>query len=1449
MRSFSPLSRAGFSCRKVVSLWITISFTATIIFSPRLSFAIENFGTDVNLPLPRQMISCSQPYEPALIQGMTVHPENPLLFDFIIDAGDSQLGGSALQKEALRMVKYFLAAMTIPDREMWVNLSPEEPDRIVPEALGRTVLGRDLLAQDYMLKQITSSLMFPEEKLGEAFWKRVYAEAYERFGTTDVPMDTYNKVWVVPSKAAVYEEGDNVYIMNRQLKVMLAQDYKKMRVVDSVRDSQAADGTLTEDADAFKSQAVAHKVLKEIIVPELEKEVNQRRHFANLRQIYNAMILAKWYKENLKQSLLGQVYADQNKVAGIHNHDPEIKNKIYDQYITAFKKGVYDIIRQEYDPIEQTVIPRKYFSGGLWGLQNVPIERFSEDDNVDFAMATGQEGAPSRFSVQVGLVEANDQLVSSAQELHDILDVPFEDLQVRLVQTKVKELLQRFREKQHTMIDVGEEYMAPGLGPFAEFIASGGLGFLSGEFNAAGQKMMKTALASFTMAYKTRKDTQTGEFKKIDYERLPNVYPVNVEGPQGTNPFVYSVDFKGNYHQGAYGQSYRANLKMVDNDGNPLFLVGVPEEPNLYHHLYDDFNDDEKRWIQYGLNARLLVEAIKNTGSAPDTIRLNEGHMAFVYPAIRNDIEYHRSLGEKSIFEGVKIIYTNHTPEFAGIPAIGDIPRLKRLVGEDLVPDYMLTEGHFHSLEAMAQIALYQDPQETGIELIINGVSQEHYEVIVKLLLQRFPEARRAVTYVQNASRAKDWFSARLAQAIEEHGVANITGQMLLEIAEQNKNEINSGLRNIYAQDAAKFYDGLQKHMPSLAFMKRWEKYKNSEPYLALVKWILGDANKKYQHPAIQDLSSLENPKSMESVFLNPQWVVSPGLDIFMRRAEETKAKLRQDPDGFIETIDQELLDQVPALSFVRDWDQYKGTPAFTALVRWILGDAGQTYSHPEINDLSVLQSTAQLEAVFIQPKWVESPGLDLMGREAKTIKAEFSENKLNELVPQFDRELVQKRPVVAFLRRWVQYKEAGVLLSLMKWIVGDKDKVYDHPKIEDISVLQDPEKLASVLQDPEWVKGPGLEMLVMAGGKSQGEPVGMEWLRQFKELSKQPDLKGRLVVVEDTGFPVMRLAAGASTVLYNVPDPTREASGTSQQRWGLNGKPVIAIKGAGMSAQIKHNVSGWILDPFPERSLEELIRDFNPQDPGRIERARRDFRKRVTVLDSYYFQEAADLYYNRREELAEMMLNAFRHAYDTVRMERMVQEYELLGISLKNGFGISGFHAARRQMYLEDLLVKVYRWHPRLQEQGVSLTALRTYLQEVWSPLDELELGQEELDRILASDENTETYLIEQGMQKAQDGLWYPMERVFTPDYFDMVDSPDRTQGQDTAMAADPAKPAQNYGGINLDPQLLDLQVRRDQDGVPLPLVHQPVDQMRINGFIPVILNIQPFTPPMVKR
>ena len=344
--------------RKFIALLTLLCFCVTGVCFPVAR------AQDMALPPPGQMLALSGAFQPAVLTGIKIFPDDPFRFDFIIDKGDAPATDTQVKTDSTRLIKYFLASLTVPEKDLWVNLSPYEKDRIVPEAFGQTEMGRDLLAQDYILKQITASVIYPDEKTGKEFWARVYAEARQRYGTTDIPVDTFNKVWIVPEKATVYEHKDAAYVVESRLKVMLESDYLAESHADQV---QLVPSPLW--GGRGRGGDVAKNILREVIIPILEKEVNEGKNFATLRQVYNSLILATWYKRKIKASIMGQAYVDQKKTVGIDIADKDEKEKIWQQYVAAFKEGAYNVIREEYDPATQATIPRKYFSGGIdWAM-------------------------------------------------------------------------------------------------------------------------------------------------------------------------------------------------------------------------------------------------------------------------------------------------------------------------------------------------------------------------------------------------------------------------------------------------------------------------------------------------------------------------------------------------------------------------------------------------------------------------------------------------------------------------------------------------------------------------------------------------------------------------------------------------------------------------------------------------------------------------------------------------------------------------------------------------------------------------------------------------------------------------------------------------------------------------------------------------------------------------
>ncbi len=363
-----------------------------MLFSPLSNFSLQagEIGV-VNLPKPGTMIALTPAYDPSYLTGLVIRRNDPLKFDFLVHRGEGGLDTEQKKQEYNKLIKYFLASLTIPDQDQWVNLSPYEKDRIINNDFGKTEMGRDLLAQDYILKQMSSSLMYPESGLGKDFWSKVYAQVRKQLGKTDIPVNTFNKVWIVPSDVLVYENSSGsakasqvtAYIVKSHLKVMLEEDYVSLKEHTALT---AVHGD---------THTAASAVIKEIILPVLEKEVNEGRNFAQLRQVVSGMVLAAWYKKSLKESLLAKAYVDRAKVKGVDlasikkglTVEPKM---IYEQYLAAFKKGVYNYIKDDEDHMTHQIIPRKYFSGGFFN--NIASHAMTVSDVGDMAMTEVTKG-------------------------------------------------------------------------------------------------------------------------------------------------------------------------------------------------------------------------------------------------------------------------------------------------------------------------------------------------------------------------------------------------------------------------------------------------------------------------------------------------------------------------------------------------------------------------------------------------------------------------------------------------------------------------------------------------------------------------------------------------------------------------------------------------------------------------------------------------------------------------------------------------------------------------------------------------------------------------------------------------------------------------------------------------------------------------------------------------
>ena len=277
-----------------------------------------------------QLMTVSEEFSLPFVRGVRFDPANPFAMEFIVDQANHKKVDLA---ERTKMLRYFLAALTIPEDKLWVNLSPYESGRIIDDTVAATEIGRTLLEQDYLLKQLSASLTHPDTLTGKKYWSTLTPYTLNLTSVQGTAGDL-SKIWIKPRKVSVYDEDNTVFISHIDFKI--------------------------------ESESAGHMSF----FPELTQDVNQGRNFAPLRQMVYSIVLAQWFKRKFVRSLYA-FYFDAEKTEGIDISDPAVKQQVFEKYVAAFNRGAYDITKKIRE--SGSLVKRKYFCGGV-----DPAEKLSD---------------------------------------------------------------------------------------------------------------------------------------------------------------------------------------------------------------------------------------------------------------------------------------------------------------------------------------------------------------------------------------------------------------------------------------------------------------------------------------------------------------------------------------------------------------------------------------------------------------------------------------------------------------------------------------------------------------------------------------------------------------------------------------------------------------------------------------------------------------------------------------------------------------------------------------------------------------------------------------------------------------------------------------------------------------------------------------------------------------
>ncbi|MFJ9413454.1 hypothetical protein ACIRPT_04735 [Streptomyces sp. NPDC101227] len=269
-------------------------------------------------------------------------------------------GGEA--KANLISDAFFTWLALTPDK-FWVNLNPVRPDVVMDKEFAKTDAGRVLLESDLTLKHDYADAMNPDKyQRGETFWRTVPRTAE---GQPCLPII---RQWITPKTAQVREQDGGIYILDAPLKVNMEVPTGPDVPPNTCKISE----TQTKQAE---------RLIKTMILPELERRVNEDASYADLRRVYTSRVAAEYIrrqdaaKPSDYRKIINSNDVKRWPLRGVNKGWD--KKTVFDKYVHSFKNGDYKF--------------KRTYGGKVWILSM---------GGVDFSKAPKRNITRARFNVQ-----------------------------------------------------------------------------------------------------------------------------------------------------------------------------------------------------------------------------------------------------------------------------------------------------------------------------------------------------------------------------------------------------------------------------------------------------------------------------------------------------------------------------------------------------------------------------------------------------------------------------------------------------------------------------------------------------------------------------------------------------------------------------------------------------------------------------------------------------------------------------------------------------------------------------------------------------------------------------------------------------------------------------------------------------------------------------------------
>ncbi|MEE4422492.1 LAETG motif-containing sortase-dependent surface protein [Streptomyces bugieae] len=221
----------------------------------------------------------------------------------------------------------FFTWLALTPEKFWVNLNPDQPDKIMDSKFGKTDAGRVLLEADLQMKHDFYKAMDPKTDLGKRYWAALPKE-------NGKPCMPGLRNWIEPKPAKVREQDGGIYILDAPLGL-------KSTAQKTVTQGPGEPICDPDQATIKRAQAVIDRM----IVPAVEKTINTAPQYADLRRVYTSRVAAEWIRrQDAKAPTDYRKIINSGDVAKWPLRAPNQKwtrEGVFNRYVKIFKEGEF----------------------------------------------------------------------------------------------------------------------------------------------------------------------------------------------------------------------------------------------------------------------------------------------------------------------------------------------------------------------------------------------------------------------------------------------------------------------------------------------------------------------------------------------------------------------------------------------------------------------------------------------------------------------------------------------------------------------------------------------------------------------------------------------------------------------------------------------------------------------------------------------------------------------------------------------------------------------------------------------------------------------------------------------------------------------------------------------------------------------------------------------------